>query len=557
MVEPLIQFKKFSFQYQSQAEPTLKDINLTIQQGEKVAIIGPSGSGKSTLGQCLNGLVPHVYEGHIQGELLFKGQDLLASSIVQRSLLISSILQDTDGQFIGQTVAEDVAFALENDAVETALIREKVAYWLENLGLTSLAHQRPQDLSGGQKQAVGLAGVLIDESPLLLFDEPLANLDPQAAHESLQLLGRLHEETGSTLVIIEHRLEEVLELGLDRIVLVENGQIAFDGPPNQLLASSELARVGIREPLYLTALRELGWELRAGLPLDKLEALELPPLPLPESTRRLKAETGEVLAQWKGLTFAYPDRPAIFEGLDLQLRKGELVALVGKNGTGKSTLAQLLSGYLPAQGQYFWQGQEVADQSLAERARQVGYVLQNPNQMISQSMIFDEVARGLRLRGLSEEEVAPKVAAVLETCGLTPFRNWPISALSYGQKKRVTIAAILVLEPQVLILDEPTAGQDQAHYREMMDFLQGLADQGHAIVLITHDMQLMLEYADRALVLDQGRILADQNPRELLSRPDVLAQAHLRETSLFYLAQKIGADAIVLSEFYQERGRKA
>lgn len=557
MVEPLIQFKNFSFQYQSQAEPTLKDINLTIQQGEKVAIIGPSGSGKSTLGQCLNGLVPHVYEGQIQGELLFKGQDLQASSIVQRSLLISSILQDTDGQFIGQTVAEDVAFALENDAVETALIREKVAYWLGNLGLTSLAHQRPQDLSGGQKQAVGLAGVLIDESPLLLFDEPLANLDPQAAHESLQLLGRLHEETGSTLVIIEHRLEEVLELGLDRIVLVENGQITFDGPPNQLLASSELTRVGIREPLYLTALRELGMELRDEQPLDDLTALDLPSLSLPESVQESEKQAGEVLAQWKDLNFAYPDNPAIFEGFDLQLRKGELVALVGKNGTGKSTLAQLLSGYLPAQGQYFWQGQEVANQSLADRARQVGYVLQNPNQMISQTMIFDEVARGLRLRGLSEEEVAPKVAAVLETCGLTPFRNWPISALSYGQKKRVTIAAILVLEPQVLILDEPTAGQDQAHYREMMDFLQELADLGHAIVLITHDMQLMLEYANRALVLDQGRILADQNPRELLSQPELLAKAHLRTTSLFQLADKIQADPIALSQFYQERGRKA
>lgn len=553
----LIQFKNFSFQYQSQAEPTLRDINLDIQQGEKVAIIGPSGSGKSTLGQCLNGLVPHVYEGRIQGELLFNGQDLLASNIVQRSLLISSILQDTDGQFIGQTVAEDVAFALENDAVETALIREKVAYWLENLGLTSLAHQRPQDLSGGQKQAVGLAGVLIDESPLLLFDEPLANLDPQAAHESLQLLSRLHEETGSTLVIIEHRLEEVLELGLDRIVLVENGQITFDGPPNQLLASSELTRVGIREPLYLTALRELGMELRDEQPLDDLTALDLPSLSLPESVQESEKQAGEVLAQWKDLNFAYPDNPAIFEGLDLQLRKGELVALVGKNGTGKSTLAQLLSGYLPAQGQYFWQGQEVANQSLADRARQVGYVLQNPNQMISQTMIFDEVARGLRLRGLSEEDVAPKVAAVLETCGLTPFRNWPISALSYGQKKRVTIAAILVLEPQVLILDEPTAGQDQAHYREMMDFLQELADLGHAIVLITHDMQLMLEYANRALVLDQGRILADQNPRELLSQPELLAKAHLRTTSLFQLADKIQADPIALSQFYQERGRKA
>lgn len=554
---PLIQFKNFSFQYQSQAEPTLRNINLDIQRGEKVAIIGPSGSGKSTLGQCLNGLVPHVYEGHIQGQLLFEGQDLIASSIVQRSLLISSILQDTDGQFIGQTVAEDVAFALENDALETSLIRERVAYWLERLELTSLAHQRPQDLSGGQKQAVGLAGVLIDESPLLLFDEPLANLDPQAAHESLQLLSRLHEETGSTLVIIEHRLEEVLELGLDRIVLVEDGQIAFDGPPNQLLASSELMRVGIREPLYLTALRELGMDLRASQSLDDLTALELPALSLPESVQVEEEPAGEVLAQWNRLRFAYPDRPAIFDSLDLQLRKGELVALVGKNGTGKSTLAQLLSGYLPAQGQYFWQGQEMSEQSLTDRARQVGYVLQNPNQMISQTMIFDEVARGLRLRGLSEEEVTSRVAAVLEICGLTPFRNWPISALSYGQKKRVTIAAILVLEPQVLILDEPTAGQDQAHYREMMDFLQELADLGHAIVLITHDMQLMLEYANRALVLDQGRILADQNPRELLSQPELLAKAHLRTTSLFHLADKLQVDPIALSQFYQERGRRA
>ncbi|WP_303978904.1 ABC transporter ATP-binding protein, partial [Streptococcus danieliae] len=483
---PLIQFKEFSFQYQSQAEPTLVDINLDIQQGEKVAIIGPSGSGKSTLGQCLNGLVPHIYKGQIQGQLLFKGQDLLASSIVERSLLISSILQDTDGQFIGQTVAEDVAFALENDALETSAIRDKVAYWLDKLGLADLAQQRPQDLSGGQKQAVGLGGVLIDESPLLLFDEPLANLDPQAAHESLQLLGRLHEETGSTLVIIEHRLEEVLELGLDRIILMENGQIAFDGSPNQLLASPLLTRAGIREPLYLTVLRELGMELSADQPLDHLAALELTQLSLPEVSPAKSGQEAEVLAQWTNLSFAYPGRPALFENLNLQLQQGELVALLGKNGTGKSTLAQLLSGYLPAQGQYCWQGQEVTDQSLADRANQVGYVLQNPNQMISQTMIFDEVARGLRLRGLVEAEVATKVAAALEICGLTPFRNWPISALSYGQKKRVTIAAILVLEPRVLILDEPTAGQDQAHYREMMDFLQELAGLGHAIVMITH-----------------------------------------------------------------------
>lgn len=553
---PLIQFKEFSFQYQSQAEPTLKDINLDIQPGEKVAIIGPSGSGKSTLGQCLNGLVPHIYKGQIQGQLFFKGQDLLASSIVERSFLISSILQDTDGQFIGQTVAEDIAFALENDALETSAIRDKVAYWLEKLGLSNLAQQRPQDLSGGQKQAVGLGGVLIDESPLLLFDEPLANLDPQAAFESLQLLSRLHEETGSTLIIIEHRLEEILELSLDRIILMENGQISFDGSPNQLLASSLLTRAGIREPLYLTVLRELGMELSADQPLDNLTALELPQFSLPEVTSKTTGQETEVLAQWINLSFAYPGRPVLFENLSLQVHRGELLALIGKNGTGKSTLAQLLAGYLPAQGQYFWQGQEVVNQSLADRAKQIGYVLQNPNQMISQTMIFDEVARGLRLRGLVEAEVATKVTAVLEICGLTPFRNWPISALSYGQKKRVTIAAILVLEPRILILDEPTAGQDQAHYREMMDFLKELAGLGHAIVMITHDMQLMLEYADRAVVLDQGQILADQDPRQLLSQPELLAKAHLRTTSLFQLADKMQADPLALSQFYQERGRK-
>lgn len=553
---PLIQFKEFSFQYQSQAEPTLKDINLDIQPGEKVAIIGPSGSGKSTLGQCLNGLVPHIYKGQIQGQLFFKGQDLLASSIVERSFLISSILQDTDGQFIGQTVAEDIAFALENDAVETSAIRDKVAYWLEKLGLSDLAQQRPQDLSGGQKQAVGLGGVLIDESPLLLFDEPLANLDPQAAFESLQLLSRLHEETGSTLIIIEHRLEEILELSLDRIILMENGQISFDGSPNQLLASSLLTRAGIREPLYLTVLRELGMNLSADQPLDNLTALKLPQLSLPEVTSKTTGQEAEVLAQWINLSFAYPGRPVLFENLNLQVHRGELLALIGKNGTGKSTLAQLLAGYLPAQGQYFWQGQEVMNQSLADRAKQIGYVLQNPNQMISQTMIFDEVARGLRLRGLVEAEVATKVTEVLEICGLTPFRNWPISALSYGQKKRVTIAAILVLEPRILILDEPTAGQDQAHYRDMMDFLKELAGLGHAIVMITHDMQLMLEYADRAVVLDQGQILADQDPRQLLSQPELLAKAHLRTTSLFQLADKMQADPLALSQFYQERGRK-
>ncbi|HFI0088341.1 TPA: ABC transporter ATP-binding protein [Streptococcus suis] len=555
-MEKLIEFKDFSFQYKAQQEPTLRDINLSIYKGEKVLIVGPSGSGKSTLGQCLNGIIPNIYQGSHSGQLLIDGQEAFDLSIYEKSLLVSTVLQDTDGQFIGLSVAEDLAFALENDMESQELMQQKVADWSNRLELNQLLNHRPQDLSGGQKQRVSLAGVLIDESPILLFDEPLANLDPKSGQDTIDLIDRLHQQEGATTIIIEHRLEDVLYRQVDRIVLINAGQILFNGQPDQLLQTKLLVENGIREPLYLATLRAMGYSLEQANSLSSLSGLDLTGL----QSVDLLLDREEVLAkpsllEVKNLNFSYPQKQAL-KDIHFTLYKGERLAIVGKNGAGKSTLAKALCGFLDVEGDFIWQGQSIKDDSVKERAERIGYVLQNPNQMISQNMIFDEVALGLRMRGVGQEELEKRVHKALEVCGLYSFRKWPISALSYGQKKRVTIASILVLEPEIILLDEPTAGQDERHYREMMDFLDELNRQGHTIVMITHDMQLMLDYSDRALVVVDGQIIADQSPAEILSDAAIIDQANLKETSIFHLAQRMGVAPLALTNYYMQEERR-
>lgn len=555
MKKPIIQFEDFSFQYQAQSEPTLKHINLTIYEGEKVLLIGPSGSGKSTLGQCLNGIIPNIYKGQASGQLLIKGQSAFDSSIYDKSNLVSTVLQDTDGQFIGLSVAEDLAFALENDMVDLPLMREKVLRWAKQLDLEQLLEHRPQDLSGGQKQRVSLAGVLIDESPILLFDEPLANLDPKSGQDTIDLIDQIHREAATTTIIIEHRLEDVLYRPVDRVVLVNDGEILFNGAPDDLLKTDLLAENGIREPLYITALRQLGFDVASATHLANLTKLELTGLSQRLSEQKAEQVDGrhEGLLELDHVSFAYQSNQPILRDISLKIFKGERIAIVGKNGAGKSTLAKALCRFIDTEGQYHWQGQDIKGDSIKERAERIGYVLQNPNQMISTTMIFDEVALGLRLRGLAEAEIEERVHAVLKTCGLYEFRSWPISALSFGQKKRVTIASILVLNPEIILLDEPTAGQDQRHYTEMMDFLDELNQQGHTIIMITHDMQLMLDYSDRAIVVVDGQILADQSPAQVLSDHELIAAANLKETSIFSLAEKLEVGPLALTQFYMRK----
>lgn len=554
-MDKYISFNQFTFQYDAQAEATLKDISFDIAKGEKVLILGPSGSGKSTLAQCLNGIIPNIHKGQAQGQVRIDGQDIFKQSIYDKSQLVSTVLQDPDGQFIGLTVAEDLAFALENDCADQSEMKDKVALWAERLDLTSLLNHRPQDLSGGQKQRVSLAGVLIDESPILLFDEPLANLDPKSGQETIDLIDKIHKEVGATTIIIEHRLEDVLYRPVDRILLVNEGELLFNGSPDELLSSTLLLENGIREPLYVTVLRQLGFDTRSAQNLSQLDALDLSGLALPDRVLKDKKDSSsDSILKVEGLSVSYGDNPAIIEDLSFSLKKGERLAIVGKNGAGKSTLAKALCGFVPSQGKLTYKGQDISQDSIAERSERIGFVLQNPNQMISQTMIFDEVALGLRLRGIEEAEVEARVHEVLKTCGLYSFRKWPISALSFGQKKRVTIASILVLKPEIIILDEPTAGQDYKTYTDIMNFLDSLQKQGHTIVMITHDMQLMLEYSDRCLVVVEGEIIADDKPVTILNQKDLLESANLKQTSLYTLGQKLSSDPVEVTQYYIEKG---
>ncbi|WP_304058041.1 ABC transporter ATP-binding protein [Levilactobacillus namurensis] len=546
MTAPIISFRDFSFQYNSQTEPTLRHINLDIYPGEKVLIAGPSGSGKSTLGRCLNGLIPQSYPGTISGHATVAGQNIQQSSIFDLSLNVGTVLQDPDSQFVGLSVVEDMAFSLENDQQAQPAMRQATHQWAQTLDLQDLLTHHPQELSGGQKQRVAMAGVLIDNSKILLFDEPLASLDPASGKASMALIDRLARTQDLTVVIIEHRIEDVLQQPIDRLIVMQDGQIVANDRPETILRNSLMAQQGLREPLYLSALKLAGISLADCQHLDDLSQLDAPHLTttLQHWTAGVTLKTPvthtQPLLTIDHLTFGYaPDQP-IFKDLSTTIHRGDMISLVGQNGVGKSTLSNLITGFLtPQAGHLTFDGQSLDPYSVKERADHIGYILQDPNQMLSKTLIYDEVATGLVLRGLDAQTIEQRVLATLKICGLYEFRHWPVSALSFGQKKRVTIAAILVLQPAMLILDEPTAGQDLQHYTDMMQFLAQLnREQGITIILITHDMHLMLEYTDRTIVLGRGGILMDAAPADVLTNQAIIDQASLAKTSLYTLAEQ-------------------
>lgn len=549
MSDPIVSFSHFGFQYTAQSSPTLYDITFDVHPGEKVLIAGPSGCGKSTLAHAINGLIPFSYNGEMTGSLKVNGKETRDMSIFDISHTVGTVLQDQDGQFIGLTVAEDIAFALENDNVPTSEMHELVRDIATSVSIETHLSYAPSDLSGGQKQRVSLAGVMVDNVSLLLFDEPLANLDPATGKQAIELIDEMQKRTGAAVIIIEHRIEDVLWRDVDRVILMGEGHILADTTPDELLSSPLLIENGVREPLYIAALKYAGVDITPEMLPRSIRTLSLSE----EQKDKVRAwyhafppappkEEANVLLDVKDLTFRYTEEGrTVLKGVSFQIREGELLALVGKNGAGKSTLAKLLCGFeKPVEGVISLAGEDLSPLSIKERADRIGYVMQNPNQMISKVMIFDEVALGLRTRSVLEEEVKRRVEETLKICGLWPFRNWPVSALSYGQKKRVTIASILVLRPKLILLDEPTAGQDYRRYTDIMEFLASLNAAGVTCILITHDMHLMLEYAPRALVLTEGELLADESSAAVLTDPVLVEKANLKETSLYSLALACG-----------------
>ena len=563
--KPIISFRNFSFQYRAQKRSTLTDINLEIYPGERVLIAGPSGSGKSTLAGCINGLNPFSNPGECTGTLTVDGVDAPHSSLFELSAHVGTVLQDPDGQFIGLTVGEDIAFALENSCTPQDEMHAITRHAAELVGIENHLGYAPHELSGGQKQRVSLAGVMVDQVKILLFDEPLANLDPATGKQAIELIDEIQKKTDTTVLIIEHRLEDVLWRNVDRIVLVNGGTILADLRPDELLSGSLLAENGIREPLYVTALRYAGVDITPdkhpahvdSLVLDDTDTQKLRdwftarPRPAAQPER-------EPLLEVKGLSFGYQKGQQTLRDVSFSIGKGEMVSIVGRNGAGKSTLSKLICGFeTPDAGEIFLNGKPLAEENIRRRAQHIGYVMQNPNQMISKTMIYDEVALGLQRSGLTEEQIREKVEATLRVCGLYPFRNWPISALSFGQKKRVTIASVLVLDPELILLDEPTAGQDFRHYTDIMEFLRGLNARGVTVVMITHDMHLMLEYTRRALVFCDGRLIADRTAAAVLCDPALVEQAALKETSLYTLANRCGiAPAQEFVERFIEQDRE-
>lgn len=545
MKKKIIEFKDFSFQYRVQAEPTVKNINLTIYEGEKVLIVGPSGSGKSTLSHCINGLAPFFYDGFVTGQLSINGNDATKMNIFEISKIVGTVLQDPDSQFIGLTVGEDIAFKLENYCVSQDEMIDKVNKSAELVDIKKELYTSPYKLSGGQKQRVTLAGVTVDDVKILLFDEPLASLDPATGESAIELIDKMQKQNNKTAIIIEHRLEDVLHCDVDRVIVMDKGEIIADTTIDEIIRKDILRKVGIREPLYLTALRYANCEINNTLNLKNIETLELG-----EYKEKIKAwyenieayesdENQNPILELDNVNFSYNKEKQILKNVSFKINKGDMAAIVGRNGAGKSTISKLVCGfYKPTSGRILFDGNDMVDDTIKERSEKIGFVMQNPNQMISKTMVYDEVAFGLKIRGLSDSQIKERVYETLKICGLYGYRNWPISALSFGQKKRVTIASILVLNPEMIILDEPTAGQDFKHYTEIMEFLVDLNKKGVTILMVTHDMHLMLEYTNKVIVLSEGEKIADNIPAYVLTNKEIIEKANLKETSLHQLALK-------------------
>nr|WP_294488973.1 ABC transporter ATP-binding protein [uncultured Anaerosporobacter sp.] len=549
-MEPIIEFKEYTFKYRSQVEPSLRDINLKIYPGEKVLIVGPSGSGKSTLSNCINGLVPFSFPGDSSGSLTIDGKDPKQLGIFGMSKIVGTVLQDTDGQFIGLTVAEDIAFALENDMMSQEKMHAKVEEVAEIVDVKNLLNHAPSELSGGQKQRVSMAGVLVDDVKILLFDEPLANLDPATGKRAIDMIDKIQKNRDTTIIIIEHRLEDVLYRDVDRIVVINEGQIIADMEPDELLSTNILRKQGIREPLYISALKHAGCNLTKDTKPQHIENMRLDTYEKQVRTwyDSAKRETPKVREESalriENLDFSYTEEKPILQDINFEIKKGEMLSIVGKNGAGKSTISNLICGfYKPQQGKIYLHNQDISLLSIKERGEKIGLVMQNPNQMICKPLIYDEVALGLKVKGVPEQAIKERVYQTLKICGLYQFRNWPISALSFGQKKRVTIASILVMNPEIIILDEPTAGQDYKHYTEIMEFLKEInLSLGITIIMITHDMHLMLEYTDRAVVIADGKLIADDTPSAILTNEEIANKAYLKKTSLYDLAIRCGIE---------------
>jgi len=541
-----IRFEKLTFSYPYSDSQVISNVDLNIEKGEFVLLVGPSGCGKSTLVRCLNRLVPEVSGGNLSGSVLLRGKDLKNEKVHRLAFEVGMVFQNPETQLFSLTVADDLAFGPENLGLPRSEVISRVERALKAVKLEELRDHFIFTLSGGEKQRTAIGGNLAMEPEILVLDEPTADLDPAGTREVLELLKRLNLEKQTTLILIEHKLDEVFEMA-DRMLVMDEGRLILEGKPFEILSHDQekLKKLGIYPPQLIEIASFLGLTSEnSSLPsyekiLNRLsELLQLSAgMPQPEIQKDTKIEVSASSpvpeerpshVRIEKLCCRHENGSETLKNISLELKHGEFLALLGHNGAGKTTLAGHLMGFFrSSSGRILLNGKDIEDYSTAQLSRQIGYLFQNPDSQIFMSSVFEEVRFGLENLKIPEDEINRRVNSALEMMELAAYRNRHPQALSRGQRQRLAVASILALEPNLLILDEPTTGQDREHIHKFLDKIRELNRLGKTVILITHDMELVAEYADRVIVLKQGEVLLDGATADVFSNTEELSAAGL------------------------------
>jgi len=552
----LIRLREFSFTYSGADKPALNRINLTIEDGQFVLITGASGGGKSTLCRCCNGLVPHFYGGRISGRAEVQGMDIVAHPPKELATKVGMVFQDPENQLVTTDVEREIAFGLENLGYPRNLIARRIEEALDTAGIANLRFARNIELSGGEKQKVAIASVLALHPEILVLDEPTSELDPQSAEEVLRLLERLNDELGLTVILIEQRLDRVVHL-VDRMLVMGGGEIIADGTPREVMGGDSQG-LGIGLPPVIRLMRQLrGKELALnGLPLTVKDAR----LQLQKVLREVKTAgfagggaKAEPVLNVDKLWFSYGER-AVLRNINLDIGRGEFIAVMGRNASGKTTLVKQFNGLLkPTKGRVRLGGVDTRKSSVASLSRRVGYVFQNPNDHLFADSVEDEIAFSLRNRGAGETEINKAVEQMLNEFELGRYRKSYPRNLSGGEKQRVALASVLVGQPEIIVLDEPTRGMDYVLKKKLINYLDDYRQRGKTVIMVSHDVETIAECAQRVVLLSEGRVVVEGNKRE------VLAKALLFSPQINRLAQALSGygvadNTLTVSEMLEQIG---
>ncbi len=555
-----VSIKNLTFRYKDQKEGNaIENINLDIENGQFVVIMGPSGAGKSTLANCLNGLIPNFVRGKYEGEVWVNGKKAKEQTVSKMAKDIGLVFQDFESQLFSTNTKLEIAFGPENFMVPRAEIHKRINRVLKIVSLEGYEERQPSTLSGGQKQRLAIGSVLASQPKIICMDEPTTDLDPIGKLGIFKIAKELHEDKDLNLIIIEHETEEAIEA--DRLIIMENGHIIKDGKPQQVLREIELMdRIGImalQVPKYFKQVSSLEAEELPLTPEEGLEKFLSMKLALNrekydeilESELERENKYGDVIIEVKDLEHVYPNGKKALEGANLQIREGEFLAVLGHNGSGKTTLVKHLNGLLlPTAGNVCVCGKDTKSTTIFEIGKEIGFVFQNPDHQIFADTVYEEVAFSPKIRGCAPEEIEQRVKEALKAVDLEGYEKEDPFSLSKGERQRVAVASILSARPKVIILDEPTTGLDFKEQKRMMELIKKLNGEGHTIIIITHTMWVVSEYAHKVAVVKDGEVVMYGNTRDIFRREEELLDTFLKVPHIVSLSNKLGKTILSVQE---------